>query len=141
MLNRQLGNMLIVYGLLALFALGAGTMIVRKYNSSIEDAVKAKAELSELQSAHRETLEDNTHLRLENTRISGLLSAREAKRQGAEEERRVISGQVEEAIRKSPEVKDWSERAVPAALVDILRQQPPGKPKNGKAASPGEPAR
>lgn len=127
-LSTQRGLVWWGYLLIIAFVTGAGYAIVHRYNSAIEEAeqqkaasAKLKVEKEELQSTLKDQLADNMWLRVENTRVNGLLAAREAGRQAAAKERGDIRNAIDDVYRKNKDAREWGDQPVLGSVLDGLR--------------------
>jgi len=138
----QRGSLLLIYVVIAIFVAAAGGAIVWKYNSAVENAVKLEGERDEALRANQEQLADNMWLRVENTRVNGLLTAREAGRQAAARERGEIRNALENVYRLNREARLWGDQPVPGSVIDSMRLKPAEalvdkNPKGASAVKPG----
>ena len=137
-MRKQQGVVWWVYALVALFVFGAGTAIVLAYNSAIAKAEKLTAENTTLSQSLKDQLDDNMWLRVENTRVNGLLAAREAGRQAAKQERDRLDAKLADIFKNDPAARDWRDQPIP----DSLRLKPSGELDKDRApAATGKPAR
>jgi hypothetical protein len=137
-----------LYAILFVFVAAAGSAVVWKYNSAIEEAQVEKAakkklegEKAELELTLKDQLADNMWLRVENTRVNGLLTAREAGRQAAAKERGDIRNAIDDVYRKNKDAREWGDLPVPRTVLDGLRiksaETLSDKKPEGTAVKPG----
>lgn len=105
-----------------LVALGAGFAAVKSYNHAIEKAQKLEADNAELAQAHKDQLADNMWLRVENTRVQGLLATREQLRQERNQVKEQINAKLDDVFRKDGEARAWGAVRVPPAVLDGMRR-------------------
>lgn len=110
------------------------------YNHVVAERARLELELSESIKAQQEQEAVNKDLREEAKRRDKLLAARELDRQKANVERGKLNAELEELKRQQPEVAAWTDRPVPAAVLERLRRPADRAADQGREAVPaGQP--
>ncbi len=127
--------MIWLYVGLAIFLAAAGGGVVWKYNSAVEEAAEAKAELVKANAAAKGWEEAEKRKTAELAVVQKTLAQRERDRRSLMEERDHARGTIE-ALRKNPEVRDWARVELPPDVVAWVRGAD-GSGAPAKAVVPG----
>lgn len=118
-MKHQRGNIWI-YAIIALFVIALGASIVHTYTSAITRAEKAEADNQALRQVNSEALAENLNLRTLKQQQDLILAERQGRRNAAAEIERRVDATLSRAMQQ-PEVRQWADHPVPAAILDSVR--------------------
>ena len=128
-MNQQRGS-IILYGVIALFAVTLAGGAVYTYTHAIERAEKAEADRDVWKQSAEARAEKIETLKTEIVKKDKLLAARQAARNTAEELERRINDALNKAAATDPKAREWAVVPVPSSIVDGLRVDA-GPPRTG----------
>ncbi len=124
---------LILIGILATVALGAGYMMINTYNGALERAglAEQRAKAAEDQGkVDKQSLADQklelTQIKMQKEADEKLAAARRRADQAIADYKRKTDAKLAELAKTSPEVRTWMDTTVPPAVIALVRQRPPG---------------
>ncbi len=141
---------LILIGIVAAVALGAGYMMINTYNGALERAglAEQRAKAAEEQGrVDKQSLADQklelTQIKMQKEADEKLAAARRRADQAIADYKRKTDAKLAELAKTSPEVRTWMDTAVPPAVISLVRGKPtdpgttPGSDQDGAGKDTG----